>query len=159
MRGYVPQRQRLPFHPHRDRCVIRRSIRLKQRDGRQRLARLTVATLDDVAAIPRVADCVDHRARRSLNRNNRLTDGSLSRGLARRGVASVDQNGCTRSNIQFRSQPFVPCMPSTSRKTHSSGVFAWRSSTSTSAPLMVKCMRNSRHPALEAWRDVLTRSW
>ena len=30
---------------------------------------------------------------------------------------------------------FVPCRPSTSRSTHSSGVFACRSSTSTSAPL------------------------
>jgi hypothetical protein len=49
----------ISVHPHPDRRGIWCSVRLQQRDSRQRLARLTVAALDDVAAIPRVADCVD----------------------------------------------------------------------------------------------------
>ncbi len=49
-------------HPHRDRCGIRCRVGFQHRDGSERLPRLTVAALDDVAAIPRVADCVHHRA-------------------------------------------------------------------------------------------------
>jgi hypothetical protein len=55
------------IHPHRDLGGIRSRIRLKQRHCSQRLAWLTVTTLDDVAAIPRVADCVDDRPGGSLD--------------------------------------------------------------------------------------------
>jgi hypothetical protein len=80
------------IHPHRDLGGIRDRIRLQQRYRSERLPRLTVAALDDVAAIPCVADCVDHWPGDTLDRDDGPTDGSLSRGLAGFCVSSVDQD-------------------------------------------------------------------
>ena len=66
-------------HPHRDLGSIRNWIRLQQRNRSQRLARLTITTLHDVAAIPRVADGVDDRPGGALDGDHRFADGTLSR--------------------------------------------------------------------------------
>src|SRR5439155_15108329 len=83
-------------HPHRNRGSIWRRIGLEERYSREHLARLTVAALDDIAAIPRVAHRVHHGSGGALDGNDRLTDGALSRGLARFRDLFIEQNvaGC-----------------------------------------------------------------
>ena len=90
--------------------------------------------------MPCVAHRVYHWSRSALDRDDRLTDRPLGRCLTRFRVLSVKQDRAGRA-IADSATKLRPCIPSTSRKTHSSGVFAWRSATSTSAPLMVNFMR------------------
>ena len=87
----------VPAHPRVDRRVVWRRVRLEQRHRGQRLPGLAVTALHDVAAVPRVADRVDHRAGGTLDRRHRLADRTLGRGLARLHVAPVDQHRARRA--------------------------------------------------------------
>ncbi len=57
-----PAAAEIAAHPLTDRGVVGRRVRAQQRHRGQRLAGLAVAALHDVAAVPRVADRIDHPA-------------------------------------------------------------------------------------------------
>ena len=92
-----PAAAEVPAHPRVDLRVVGGRVRLEQRHRGQRLPRLAVAALHDVAAVPRVADRVDHRTGGALDRRHPLSDRPLGRGLARLRVAPVDQHRARRA--------------------------------------------------------------
>jgi hypothetical protein len=132
------------IHPRRDLGGIRSRVRLQQRYRGQRLPGLTIAALDDVASIPSVADRVDHWPGYVLDRDDGLADGSVGRGLAGFHISSVDQDRAC-GTVTDSATKLGSVLSNTSRRTHSSGVLAWRSSTSTSVPLTVNRMGFRAH--------------
>src|SRR6202000_3383934 len=91
---------------------------LRQRSGGgQGLAGLAVSALDHVAPVPRVPDRVDDRAGSAFDGGDRLADGGPGLGLARLGVAPVDQHRARRAlpdpaavlrPVQFKYVPQHP---------------------------------------------------
>src|SRR5450432_16284 len=79
-------------HPPADRCVVRLGVRLEQRDGRERLARLAVATLHDVVVEPRVTYYIGDAPGHAFDRRDLLPDRPASGDLARLLVLAIDED-------------------------------------------------------------------
>ena len=88
-----PAPTEVPAHPRVDRLIVRSGVGLEQRHRGQRLPRLAVAALHDVASVPRASDGVDDRTRRPLDRRDSLPDGALGWRLTGLLVPCVDQDG------------------------------------------------------------------
>ena len=124
----------VPTHPRVDLPVVGRRVRLEQRRRGQGLPGLAVTALHNVAAVPSVANGVDDTPRCSLDCRDGLPYRPLGRGLAGLRVAPVDQDGASRAEARSAAE-LRAVHPEDVAKYQSSGVFACRSSTSTSAPL------------------------
>ena len=142
---------KVAVHPPTKRGVVGGSIRIEQRDRREGLARLAVTALHDVVAMPRITHRVGDRPGHTLNGGDLLADGAPGLRLAGLLVLSVHEDRAR--STEPASQPnFVPFRPRTSRRTHSSGVEACRSSTSKSEPFTV-----SRTPTAPLFPRTVTR--
>ena len=114
------------------------AIRLEQRHRGQGLPGLAVAALHDVAAVPRVADRVDDRTGGSLDRRDGLADRTFGRRSGRTSCCARRSGRCRPRRSRRRTRTSCHAGRGRPASTHSSGVFACRSSTSTSAPLTTR---------------------